>query len=385
MGRWQPRTLAGKFLVLQLAVVALVLLVAGIVSVRQAQAQFRDYAAERILGAAENLASNPLVRDRIQGTTAAGDLAPATESVRTQSGATTVLLAGPDRRIVAASDPTLVGTELALPDDSVWAGRSWGGDATPAGQQLIAAVAPVYAATGSGPELLGLALVGEAYPTPWSPLLVDVPEAALLLGLAALAGIVGSWLLARRIKAQTHGLEPAQIATLADQREALLYSIREGVLGVDSADRVTFANDGARDLLDLPVQCVGRRVDELALSPTVVDVLLGRVAGTDVVVMHRDRVLVANRRTARTSGSDGPRSGQPIGTVITLRDRSDLIAVQRQLGATRSATETLRAQTHEFDNQSATWSTTRWTRWPTPTTPRSPWRSPPMTTRCGWW
>jgi len=68
-------------------------------------------------------------------------------------------------------------------------------------------------------------------------------------------------------------------------------------------------------------------------------------------VLHRDRALVVNRRTARTSGREGPRSGQPIGTVITLRDRSDLIAVQRQLGATRSATETLRAQTHEFDNQ----------------------------------
>jgi sensor histidine kinase regulating citrate/malate metabolism len=114
---------------------------------------------------------------------------------------------------------------------------------------------------------------------------------------------------------------------------------------------VTFANDGARDLLDLPEQCVGRRTDELALSPAVVDVLQGRVAGTDVVVLHRDRALVVNRRTARTSGHEGPRSGQPIGTVITLRDRSDLIAVQRQLGATRSATETLRAQTHEFDNQ----------------------------------
>ena len=351
MRRWQPRTLAGSFLVLQLAVVALVLLVAAIVSVRQAQAQFRSYAAERILGAAESLASNPLVRERGPTPTAATDLAPVAESVRIQSGSSTVLLAGLDRRIVAASDPTLVGTQLTLPDESVWAGRSWGGDATLAGQELIAAVAPVYAATDAGPALLGLALVGETYPAAWSPLLVDVPEAALLLGLAALAGVVGSWLLARRIKAQTHGLEPAQIATLADQREALLYSIREGVLGVDSADRVTFANDSARDLLDLPEQCVGRRVEELALAPAVVDVLLGRVAGIDVVVVHRDRALVANRRTARTSGSDGPRSGQSIGTVITLRDRSDLIAVQRQLGATRSATETLRAQTHEFDNQ----------------------------------
>ena len=305
MRRWQPRTLAGTFLVLQLAVVALVLLVAAVVSVRQAQAQFRSYAAERILGAAESLASNPLVRERGLAPSTAGDLAPVAESVRIQSGASTVLLAGLDRRIVAASDPTLVGTVLALPDEGVWSGRSWGGDATLAGQQLIAAAAPVYAATGAGPELLGLALVGEAYPAPWSPLLVDVPEAALLLGLAALAGVIGSWLLARRIKAQTHGLEPAEIATLAEQREALLYSIREGVLGVDSADRVTFANDGARDLLDLPEQCVGRRTDELALSPAVVDVLLGRVAGTDVVVLHRDRALVVNRRTARTSGQRG--------------------------------------------------------------------------------
>jgi two-component system, CitB family, sensor kinase len=351
MRRWRPRTLAGTFLVLQLAVVALVLLVAAIVSVRQAQAQFRGYAAERILGAAESLANNPLVRDRIGGSTAAADLAPVTESVRIQSGASTVLLADPDRRIVAASDPTLVDTTLVLPDDAVWSGRSWGGDATLAGQQLIAGAAPVYAATPAGPQLLGLALVGEAYPTPWSPLLVDVPEAALLLGLAALAGIAGSWLLARRVKKQTHGLEPAEIATLVDQREALLYSIREGVLGVDAADRVTFANDGARDLLDLPERCVGGRVDEVGLSPTVVEVLLGKTTGSEVVVPHRDRVLVVSRRTVRASGSEGPRSGQPIGIVITLRDRSDLIAVQRQLGATRSATETLRAQTHEFDNQ----------------------------------
>ena len=65
------------------------------------------------------------------------------------------------------------------------------------------------------------------------------------------------------------------------------------------------------------------------------------------MVVHGDRVLVVNRRTARTGG----RSGVASGTVTTLRDRSELIAVQRQLGATRNATDTLRAQTHEFDNQ----------------------------------
>ena len=179
----------------------------------------------------------------------------------------------------------------------------------------------------------------------------DVPEVAFLLGLASLAGLTGSFLLARRIKKQTRGLEPAEIATLTDQREALLHSIREGVVGVDPGGRITIANDGARDLLDLPENCVGRPVDDLGLENDVVDVLSGRAAGVDVVVLHRDRFLVANRRTARTAGREGPRSGQAIGTVTTLRDRSDLIALQRQLGATRSVGETLRAQTHEFDNQ----------------------------------
>ena len=123
--------------------------------------------------------------------------------------------------------------------------------------------------------------------------------------------MTGSWLLARRIKEQTHGLEPAQIATLADQREALLHSIREGVLGVDSAARVTIANDGARDLLDLPADCVGRPVDELGLETDVVDVLSGRAAGIDVVVCTGDRVLVVNRRTARTAGGRARAAARP--------------------------------------------------------------------------
>jgi sensor histidine kinase regulating citrate/malate metabolism len=43
--------------------------------------------------------------------------------------------------------------------------------------------------------------------------------------------------------------------------------------------------------------------------------------------------------------------GRPAGTVTTLRDRTELLAMQSQLSARESVTETLRAQTHEFANQ----------------------------------
>jgi sensor histidine kinase regulating citrate/malate metabolism len=347
MSRWRrfgPRSLAGKFLLFQLGVVGLVLMVAGVVSVRQSTSQFASSSGDRVLGAAENIAGNPLVKDSGQGLNPATLLAPTAEAARIQSGATVVLVADVDRQIITSTDPTLIGETLSLPDDAAWTGRSWDGDLTLGGQRLIAASVPIYSDSG---DLIGLALVGEEYPDTWSILRSGVPELLLLILLAASAGVAGSWLLARRIKKQTHGLEPAQIASLADHREALLHSIREGVLGVGPTGLVTVVNDGARSLLDLPDDAVGRHVDDLGLEPDLLDVIRGARTGIDLVVVHRDRVLVVNRRTARTGG----RSGVASGTVTTLRDRSELIAVQRQLGATRNATDTLRAQTHEFDNQ----------------------------------
>lgn len=155
------------------------------------------------------------MRDRIDVDTAAADLAPVVESTRIQSGTSVVLIADLDHTIVAATDPTLVGTRLTLPDDSAWGGRAWDGDLALAGDELIVAGTPVFATAESGdPAAVGLAVVGEAYPSAWSSLVSDVPEVAFLLGLASLAGLTGSFLLARRIKKQTRGLEPAEIATL---------------------------------------------------------------------------------------------------------------------------------------------------------------------------
>ena len=68
MSRWRrlmPRTLAGKFLLFQLGVVGLVLMVAGVVSVRQSTSQFASSSGDRVLGAAENVAGNPLVKDGV--------------------------------------------------------------------------------------------------------------------------------------------------------------------------------------------------------------------------------------------------------------------------------------------------------------------------------
>ncbi|NED01574.1 ATPase, partial [Streptomyces sp. SID6648] len=63
------------------------------------------------------------------------------------------------------------------------------------------------------------------------------------LGVASGLGVAGSWLLARRVKRQTLGLEPREIAGLAEHREAMLYGIAEGVVALDPQHRLTLVNE----------------------------------------------------------------------------------------------------------------------------------------------
>ena len=132
--------------------------------------------------------------------------------------------------------------------------------------------------------------------------------------------------------------------SLADHREALLHSIREGVVAVNNEGEITLLNDSAQELLGVSGAAVGCRADSVGLDPAVVEFLLSGEDGRDVVIATRTHVLALNRRAATSQG-------QRIGTVTTMRDSTELASMQGQLSSHKSVTDTLRAQTHEFANQ----------------------------------
>jgi len=100
----------------------------------------------------------------------------------------------------------------------------------------------------------------------------------------------------------------------------------------------------AQELLGVTGGAVGRQADTVGLDPAVVSFLLSGEDGRDVVITTRTRLLALNRRAATSQG-------QLIGTVTTMRDSTELAALQGQLSSHKSVTDTLRAQTHEFANQ----------------------------------
>ncbi len=60
------RSLAAQFLAFQLMVVAVVLVAVAAVSVAQSTSEFREARGARMIAVAENMASTPIVRDRIE-------------------------------------------------------------------------------------------------------------------------------------------------------------------------------------------------------------------------------------------------------------------------------------------------------------------------------
>ncbi len=153
-------------------------------------------------------------------------------------------------------------------------------------------------------------------------------------------GALAAWLISRRVQRQTRDLAFSDIAALLAEREAMLHGIREGVVALDRDGRVRLLNDEAQRLLGIGEEAVGSSPDEALGAGRTADVLAGRVTGTDLLTVRGQRVLVANRMPT----DDG-------GAVATLRDRTELDQLGRELDSTRGLIDALRAQDHEHANR----------------------------------
>jgi two-component system CitB family sensor kinase len=334
-------SLAAQIALLQVVILLVTFAVGGAVSVRQARAQLDDEYGQRVLAIAESVASIPAVRAAFDEPDPAATIQPIAEAVRHASGATFVVVANRDSVRYAHPTPSEVGKKLSTDPGDVLKGRTFIGVETGTLGRSVRAKVPVY---DSDHNVIGLVSVG-ILESQVSRHLSDVlPQLITSFGAALLLGALGSLLLARRVKRQTFGLEPGEIGALLEQREAVLHGVREGVLSLDATGRLVLANDEARRLLDLPADCVGRKLDDIELPQRLHDVLSGTDLGDDLLVLRAGRVLVLNRMPVAVRGRD-------IGAVVTLRDRTELDALSRELDGALSRTDALRAQAHEFSNR----------------------------------
>ena len=337
------RSLASQLVLVQLILIAAVLVAVSAVSVEQTRRQFQTDQTRRVLALAENLAATALIR---RGPLIHDDatLPAAAAQLQQVTGADVVVIADPTGKVLAGTDPDLLTEQVAWPELAAAPRRSGTTITELGGRSYLIAAAPIFS-NGTPVQHLGIAMVGELNPSRRDALAAAAPTLITYLGAAMVLGVVGSLLLARWIKRQTFGLEPTEIATLVEQREAVFTGIAEGVVVLDPDDQVTMVNPLAAQLLSLPAEPIGQSLDDLAIEGRLREVLTG-ASGVerDAVVIRRGRVLVLNRMPVIYDG-------RTIGSVTTLRDRTQLAELESEIGAFRGTTDLLRAQTHEFANQ----------------------------------
>ena len=339
-----PR-LSTQILLLQLAIIALTVGVASGVLYLHARDGVAKRAATESLAIAQTVASNDRIAHALAKPHAAAVVQPIAERIRRATGASFVVVADRGGIRMSHPNPTMLGKSL-LNDpgenpQAILAGNTFVGEQTGSLGRSMRAKVPIRDAQG---RVVGLVSVGVLEKALASELRASLPVILIPLLVALALAAAGAFLLARRVKRQTFGLEPDEIAALFEQREAMLHGVREGAITLDTAGRITLINDEAQRLLGLDALATGRLLQDVVPAGRVRDVLAGRLKGKDEVVVLGERVLVANRMPVAVRG-------RPIGAVVTLRDRTELDALSRELHDVRNLADAMRAQEHEFQHR----------------------------------
>lgn len=365
LARTGPRLrFSTRVLLLQLAVVsAVVLITAGTFAALTYQ-WLGEQAEARALAVARTVASSEDVRYETAALAAgpASELTPAilsggplqhnAEAVRKRTGALFVVVTDETGLRLAHPNPALLGQKVST-DPSVALG---GGEETSQQHGTLGrsarAKVPVYAPgadSGPGPTVVGEVSVGISSDDIIAGMLRNIVPVALIAGMSLALGALASTLMGARLRKLTLGLEPEEIAGLAQDQEAVLRGVDEGVIGVSDGGAITVFNAGARRLLapGTAVDYGGKLLAQSGLPAFLLAAADPGVAefGPSEHVLG-DRVVIVTARPVRLDGG-----AHGLGRVIMVRDRTEVQALTRQLDAVNALGTALRAQRHEFANR----------------------------------
>ena len=331
--------LAYQILAFQVAIILLSALIGAAAAVWQASQQLDRQSEERSLAIAQSVANSSAIQDALLTDDPTGLIQSTAEKIKGSTGASYVVVTDANGIRYSHPNPALIGKPVDEDPSSVLAGHTWVGVQRGTLGVSARGKAPIFYQG----RVIGMVSVGFLEPPLAQRLVSELPGFVTTLLPSLAIGVIASWLLAWRLKRQTFGLEPYEIAGLLEEREASLQGIHEGAIATDRDGTITLANEEARRLLSLPADCVGRKVTQVLPPGRLLKFLSGGLKDEDEVLLAGERVLVASRRAIIVRSRE-------IGHVATLRDTTELTGLARGFGVD-TLTDALRAQAHEYANR----------------------------------
>ncbi len=339
-----PRSLAGQLFAMQVLLVALVVAGCAVYAYATARGQAEEAARRQAGAVAHAVADSPSVREAVRGAARGSDpsveLQPYAQKVRADSGVDFVTIMAPDGRRWTHPDPRRIGEPFMGNTAPALRGETFSETYTGTLGPSIRVVTPLE----DDGRIVGMVSAGITVRAISDRLGAQLSALAWVAAAALALGGVGTYVVNARLRRHTHGMNAAELSRMYDYHQAALHGVREGLLMLDGQRRITLINDAGRELLGLPGgEITGTGVADLGLPAPLTGALLADRPRVDEVHLTADRVLVVNSSPVAGGGRRG--------TVVTLRDHTELQVLTGELDHERGFTQALRSQAHEAANR----------------------------------
>ncbi|MCS4316670.1 MULTISPECIES: sensor histidine kinase [Serratia] len=341
-----PLKLSTTLTLMVSAIIASVLLVVYALFFVQMSHEGQDQQRQKAMAIAETVALSGNVVDGLQREDHSGAIQRFAEQVRHQNELLFVTVVDMKGIRYSHPKPWLIGQHFIGDDlEPALHGKTNSAINRGALAPSLRVFAPVY---DSERRQIGVVALGIALDTVHRVVAESRWIIYLTLAFAALVGTLGTFFLVKALKRIMLGFEPYEISNLFEQRNAMLQSIKEGVIAVDNQSRITIVNDEAKRLLRQSGPFENLLL-ESASKYWPAQLHLAEVLASGKPL--RDQQISFNGSELLTNTVPVIVKGQVIGAIATFRDKTEISQLVQRLSGMAHYADALRVQSHEFMNK----------------------------------
>ncbi|GAB3569005.1 sensor histidine kinase [Spelaeicoccus albus] len=333
-------------LVAQMATIAIVVGMTAATMLIVVRSHNVDMARERAVAVSRTVSHAPSVVRALHGSAPSSALQPYSVRMARDNGMDFVTIFNTEGIRYTHTDRSAIGEKMIRGFEPALHGTTFTEEFDGSRGESVRSVSPI---TDSGGNVIALVTAGVTVRNLNAEFEGQLGWIVALAVIVFAIGVLISWFVSRIVRRITGDFGAHDLRRMFNYYQSVLRSVREGLLLTEPGLGIVLRNDEATRLLELPPE--GGRplpLDDVSLPESLRELLASRRPAIDEIHLTKTRVLVVNQ-------SDGGGAGSPTpgwsGTVVTLRDRTELQSLAGELDSVKSFADSLRSQAHEFANR----------------------------------
>ena len=338
-----PRTLHGRMLLLMFLLLGALVIITWLMVSMLVSSILEEYIGRNALNVSKTVSLTTVVHEGLKNKNST-QIQLYAESVRKATGARFVVVGDHEGRRYSHPVPERIGKLMVGGDNprALERGEAYVSKAVGTLGPSMRGKVPIFANSG---KVIGVVSVGYLQETVESVTEGYLQRVLLWVFGLFLFGGIGTWLIARNVKQSIFGLEPVEIARLFRERNAILDSIREGVVAINDKGQVTMLDHEAAKILKIPpASGIGTSIESILPQTRMLEVLKSGEEQFDQEMIIGGIEVIVNRVPIW-------QNGRVAGVVSSFRRKDEIDRMAQELTQIQEYSEVLRTQTHEYSNK----------------------------------